>query len=407
MTGRSTHGVHVAASKTIMARELTWELKRRHCFRCCRSSPSALFLVVLRWPASRAMPISYLVAVVLAFFVWKVSAVQIAAASTLGLIIAAELLYIIFGAILLLNTLEESGALHRIRRTFSDITPDRRIQVIIIAWLFGSFIEGPPASARPAAVAVPLLVGLGFPALAAVIAGMIIQSTPVSFGACGTPILVGVNTGLSADTSMQEFAAAAGYVAMGRFSGHDRPEGGRAARMTGTLVPLFVVAVMTRFFGKNRSIWEGLAVWRFALFAALAMTVPYLAVAYLLGPEFPSLFGGLIGLAIVVPAAKRAGSCPARTRHGISSRADRWDREWTGSQFEIQQRARRATCHACRLAALRAGRPVAGRHAVECVCRWPTDQVRGDSRRRVSSARRFPRRSCRSTCRAPCSSSFR
>jgi len=48
-------------------------------------------------------------------------------------------------------------------------------------------------------VAVPLLVGLGFPAPAAAIAGMIIQSTPVSFGACGTPILVGVNTGLSAD----------------------------------------------------------------------------------------------------------------------------------------------------------------------------------------------------------------
>ena len=96
-----------------------------------------------------------------------------------------------------MNTLQQSGALRTIRRGFTDITPDRRIQVIIIAWLFGSFIEGSAGFGTPAAVAVPLLVGLGFPALAAVVAGMLIQSTPVSFGAAGTPILVGVSTGLS------------------------------------------------------------------------------------------------------------------------------------------------------------------------------------------------------------------
>ena len=109
-----------------------------------------------------------------------------------GLLIAGELLYIIFGAILLLNTLRYSGGLRIIRRSFENISSDRRIQVIIVAWLFGSFIEGAAGFGTPAAVAVPLLVGLGFPPLAAVVAGMMIQSTPVSFGAVGTPILVGV-----------------------------------------------------------------------------------------------------------------------------------------------------------------------------------------------------------------------
>ena len=129
------------------------------------------------------MPISYLAAAGLALGVWQVPGAQVAAASMKGLIIAAELLFIVFGAILLLNTLEESGGLQRIRQSFRDITPDRRIQVIIIAWLFGSFIEGAAGFGTPAAVAVPLLVGLGFPAMAAVTSGMIIQSTPVSFGA--------------------------------------------------------------------------------------------------------------------------------------------------------------------------------------------------------------------------------
>jgi lactate permease len=102
----------------------------------------AIFLVLLRWPASRAMPIAYLVAAGLALLVWEVSATKILAASINGLIVAGTLIYIIFGAILLLNTLQQSGAIATIRQGFSDITPDRRIQVIIIAWLFGSFIEG-------------------------------------------------------------------------------------------------------------------------------------------------------------------------------------------------------------------------------------------------------------------------
>lgn len=108
----------------------------------------AVFLVVLRWPASRAMPIAYIVAAVLALLVWQVPFVRVMAASVNGLVDALELIYIIFGAILLLNTLQESGAINTIRRGFSDITPDRRIQVIIIAWLFGSFISQKKARCR-------------------------------------------------------------------------------------------------------------------------------------------------------------------------------------------------------------------------------------------------------------------
>ena len=79
----------------------------------------AVFLVGLRWPASRAMPLSYVVAAVLALVVWQVPVVQVVAASINGLIVAFTLLYIIFGAILLLNTLQESGAIRTIRQGFT------------------------------------------------------------------------------------------------------------------------------------------------------------------------------------------------------------------------------------------------------------------------------------------------
>ncbi len=72
-----------------------------------------VFLVLLRWPASRVMPLSYITVVVLSLLVWQVPGWQMAAATVKGLIVAASLLYIIFGAILLLNTLQESGALNR------------------------------------------------------------------------------------------------------------------------------------------------------------------------------------------------------------------------------------------------------------------------------------------------------
>ena len=213
----------------------------------------AFFLVVLRWPASRAMPICYFVAAALALFVWEVPGARVAAASVKGLVIAGTLLYIIFGAILLLNTLKESGGLRAIRKGFTDITPDRRIQVIIIAWLFGSLMEGAAGFGTPAAICVPLLVGLGFPALAAVVAGMIIQSTPVSYGAAGTPILIGVSKGLAGELGVQDFATQAGFAEWTDFLAMIGWKVALLHSIAGVLVPLIVVSFMTRFFGRNRS----------------------------------------------------------------------------------------------------------------------------------------------------------
>jgi len=290
----------------------------------------AVFMVIFRWPASRVMPLSYAAALVMALGVWGVPAVQVAAATVNGMIVAATLLYIIFGAILLLNTLQESGALRTIRQGFTNITADRRVQVIIVAWLFGSFIEGAAGFGTPAAVAVPLLVGLGFPGLAAVTAGMIIQSTPVSFGAAGTPILIGVNTGLSTDPMVQQFAAQAGYE-WTAFLAYIGLKVAMLHAIAGTLIPLILVSAMTRFFGPRRSIADGLKVWKFALFAAFAMTVPYLAAAYFLGPEFPSLVGSIVGLTIVVSAARRGFLMPRPEDVWEFAPREEWPRSWTGS----------------------------------------------------------------------------
>lgn len=278
-----------------------------------------LFLVILRWPASRAMPLSFAVTALVALFVWNVPMHQIMAASFRGVVTALDILFIVFGAILLLNTLKEAGALHTIRQGFMDVSPDRRVQAIIIAWLFGSFIEGASGFGTPAAIAAPLLVAIGFPAMGAVLVALIIQSTPVTFGAIGTPIIVGVNNALSPIESISDVPGALLVVAAQASILH---------MLVGMFIPLVMAAMLTKFFGKNKSFSEGLAIWKFAIFAGLAFTLPYMLIANLLGPEFPSLFGGLIGLAIVVPAAKKGFLIPKHTWQ--FDKEENWDPEWSG-----------------------------------------------------------------------------
>ncbi|HKJ01291.1 MAG TPA: L-lactate permease, partial [Longimicrobiales bacterium] len=165
-------------------------------------------LVGFRVPAKRAMPAAYVAAAVVGMGVWKMSPTRVAAASVQGLFLTFDLLFIIFGALLLLHTLERSGGVAAIRRSFHGITDDRRIQVVIVAWLFGSFIEGSAGFGTPAAIAAPLLVALGFPAAAAVMLGMMVQSTAVTFGAVGTPVLVGIQGGLGGEAFSTHLAAA-------------------------------------------------------------------------------------------------------------------------------------------------------------------------------------------------------
>ncbi|MFZ0474753.1 MAG: L-lactate permease [Halobacillus sp.] len=270
-----------------------------------------IFLVIFRLPAVTAMPISLGIVAVLAFVIWKVPAIRIAAASMEGAMIAISIIWIVFGAILLLNTLRNSGAMDSIRNGFSGITEDRRVQVIIIAWLFGSFLEGAAGFGTPAAIAAPLLLTLGFPPLAAVAVSLIADSSAVSFGAVGTPLIVGVDQGLKqGDAVAEQVQASLGNQPLEGFIQEVAQSAVLMDLFIGSFIPLILVIILTKLFGENRSFREGLAIWKFAIFAGLSFTIPAFMVATFLGPEFPSIIGGLVGLTIVVPAAKKGFLLP-------------------------------------------------------------------------------------------------
>ncbi|QJD59802.1 L-lactate permease [Pseudomonas sp. gcc21] len=288
---------------------------------------AAILLVGLRWPAKRAMPLVYLVTAAVGLFAWDMSLNRVLASTLQGLVITLGLLWIIFGAILLLNTLKHSGGITAIRAGFATISPDRRIQAIIIAWLFGCFIEGASGFGTPAAIAAPLLVAIGFPAMAAVLMGMLVQSTPVSFGAVGTPIIVGVSTGLDSTVIGAQLIEQGSSWA--EFLQLITSEVAIIHAIVGTAMPLIMVLMLTRFFGAEKSWKAGFEVLPFALFAGLAFTLPYAATGIFLGPEFPSLGGGLIGLAIVTTAVRKGFLLP-KTTWDFAPAKD-WPSEWLGT----------------------------------------------------------------------------
>lgn len=152
----------------------------------------ALVLMVgLRMGAMKAMPIAWLTCAAGAVFVWNLPVNYVAALSIQGAISAVGVLIIVFGALLILHTLQYSGGMETIQYGMQGISKDMRIQAIIIGYMFGAFIEGAAGFGTPAALAAPLLLSLGFPPLAAAVLCLVFNSFPVTFGAVGTPIIVG------------------------------------------------------------------------------------------------------------------------------------------------------------------------------------------------------------------------
>lgn len=285
-----------------------------------------VFMAGFMWPARRVMPLAWALAAVLALYLWKMEPLRIAASTIEGFLGALNILLIVFGAILLLNTLKNSGAIEAISRGFYGISGDRRVQALIIGWMFSSFIEGAAGFGTPAALAAPLLMGLGFPPLAAAMIALIFNTTAVTYGAVGTPIIVGVRSAvgglLPGTVSMDAFLYQVGvWSAVNHL-------------LVGSFLPLLAIAIMTRFFGKNRSFKEGLEAAPFALFAGLAFTLPVLLVALIFGPELPSVVGALIGMGIVVFAARKGFWVPLRSWDFPPS--PEWEESW-GEPLELKR----------------------------------------------------------------------
>lgn len=295
-------------------------------------------LVGLLWPATRAMPIAWLVAVVIGYFVWENTITWLAAASITGVITALTILWIVFGALVLLYTLMQAGALDRINQGFVAVSDDRRVQIVLLAFFLATFIEGAAGFGTPAAVVAPLLLALGFPALAAVIAALVGHIVAVTYGAVGTPIVIGIRNPLDGPpfvdqltTEESPYAGMEGAAAVTQFSNDVAAWAATYHALVGFVMPLFAVGMVVYFFGDpaERSVRPAFEVAPLCLFAGIAFVVPYWASAWFLTAEFPAIIGSMVGGGITI-AALRAGYFVPDDEWTFPPRED-WPDHWVGT----------------------------------------------------------------------------
>ena len=271
-----------------------------------------VLMMVFNWPAKWSLLISLVLALVFGFFFWDLSPLALLGGSLYGMLSSVDVLIIITGAILLMNTLKASGATSAINRGFKNICPDKRVQASIIGFSFCSFIESAAGFGTPAALAGPLLVSLGFPPMAAAMITLIFDSTAVSFGAVGTPVTASLGAlGLSGNA---EYAA---QFSLWTALPH---------AIMGVFLPLIVLMMTTKFFSKEKSFKPALEAAPFAIFTGLSFSVPMLTVAYFIGYEFASLIGALVSIAVTVIAAKKGFLVPKN--NWDFGDPEEWNKDW-------------------------------------------------------------------------------
>ena len=255
-----------------------------------------ILTVGLNMAAKKVLPISWLSIVVIGLFYWGMDVQHVAAYTVMGFLGSIDVLLIIFGAILVMNTLNTAGAMKRIEGMFNSISEDARIQLIIIGFAFSAFIEGAAGFGTPAALCAPLLIGLGFPPMAAAISCLILNSTPVPFGAAGTPTNAAV-------------AAVAGELSS---MGANVEEWTLSLSFATTLgmcigcffVLAFTIGLITKMFGEKKSFAEVIPVLPFCLFTSIVFSSVSLPIAYFIGTELTSLTAAAVTIFVLLGAAR-------------------------------------------------------------------------------------------------------
>lgn len=253
--------------------------------------PIALVVLAMttwRWRAATAGAAALALAIVVAYAAFGVgleapgSAPPLVGALLEAAFTTATILWIVFPALWLFELQQRSGALDALRGALARLTDERHVLALLVAWFFGLFMEGVAGFGTPVALAAPLLVGLGFTPVKAVVLALVGHAAGVSFGALGTPVMPQVEaTGIPA----------------GELS--------HATALLHALLGWILVAFLLRLSDDR---WPGARVWLLGAGAAAAFFLPYFALASVVGPELPTLGAALLGGALFAFFARSRGA---------------------------------------------------------------------------------------------------
>jgi lactate permease len=231
-------------------------------------------LALLRWPAHLAALAGLASALVIAVVPFGMPAPMALASAGYGAMYGLlPIGWIVLNVIFLYRLTDERGLFDVLRHSITTVTDDRRLQLLVVAFCFGAFFEGAAGFGTPVAVTGAILIGLGFPPLAASGLSLIANTAPVAFGALGTPI-----------------------IALQSVTGLDLHE---LSAMVGRQLPFFSVIVpfwlVWAFAG-----WKGtIEVWPAILVAGVGFAVPQYLVSNYHGPWLVDVVAAVVSLALI------------------------------------------------------------------------------------------------------------
>ncbi len=228
-------------------------------------------LAVLRMKGHVAGTITVAIALAIAVLVCQMPVDMAFAAAGYGFLYGLwPIAWIIVCSVFLYKVTVKTGQFDIIRASVLSITEDQRLQMLLVGFSFGAFLEGAAGFGAPVAITAALLVGLGFNPLYAAGLCLIANTAPVAFGAMGIPILVAGKV-----TSIDPFL-------IGKMAGHQLP-------LLSVIVPFWLVFMMDGFRGIRQT-------WPAILVAGLSFAITQFFTASYVGPELPDITSALVSL---------------------------------------------------------------------------------------------------------------
>lgn len=250
-------------------------------------------------PSNRALPLAALALYGILLFWFRRDPLLVHAALVDGVLTAATPVLIVFGAVLLFKTMEHSGSMVTVRAWLDGVTSNRVAQLMVVGWAFSFLIEGVSGFGTPAALAAPLLVGLGFPALPVVVLCLMMNTVPVSFGAVGMPTWFGLGGLGLGEAELRQIGLKSAIL----------------HASAGLFLPLIALRVVVPW-AEIRANLSYIALVVGATVAAYVAT----AAASL---EFPSIVGGAVALGVAVAAARHGIGLQTGPRAAVSGRSEK------------------------------------------------------------------------------------
>ena len=230
----------------------------------------------LKLPAYRICLIAFLTSVAIAFLYFNMSGIRIFEASFEGVMLALfPIIWVILAALFLYNTTLATGAMENIKIMLSEISPDRRVQALIIAFAFGGFLEAVAGFGTAVAIPAGILIAMGFRPIKAATVCLVANTVPVAFGVLGVPI-----TTLAEVTSLPIDKLTL-YTAAQLFP-------------FAVFLPFVIVALVTGSIRKTKGVIF------IALLSGLVFSITQTLTAYFVGPEIAAVVGSLSSLIVSV-----------------------------------------------------------------------------------------------------------